>query len=216
MIEKEEIFKYRLKLSNSDAKLIHHEVRRSIKNALLGSGLKYAQNKTWPRMFFGPSFAEVFKTKCEFVDICLTQKTSVEDIKQKLSDVLPDIFKVEEIRAMPNAFSSVEKLAAYAAYHIKGVRLSDAEIRKNIKAGINLVHPNGMRETVDISPIIKDIKRVSENEIEIIIPVAAAVGSISLKQAFMMLLGLDVDLNGAEIVRSALLWQDSLGNLQIV
>lgn len=216
MIEREELFKYRIKLSNRDGKLIHHEVRRSIKNALIGSGLKYAQNKTWPRMFFGPSFAEVFKTNCEFVDICLTQETKVEDIKQKLSAVLPDIFKVQDVKPLPNAFSSVEKLASHAVYQIKGICLSDAQLQKNIKAGISLVHFNGMRQTIDISPFITQVKRVSDDEIEVISPVVVWVGSISLKQVFMTLLGLDVDLNGAEIVRSALLWQDSLGNWQTV
>ena len=183
--------------------------------ALLGSGLKLALNKGNPKLNLGPGVAPNEASLCEFADISLLQESSKEEIKSKLAPLITGGFKIESIKEVPYGISSVEVLAGYAAYNIKGLKgdIDKAAESQNIE--YEVLHPNGIREVKNIRPSIYSIKKEGFGEIEIIIKLDV-LRSLSAAQILMMLPGLEVEEHKLEILRTALLWQKADGGLAAV
>lgn len=213
MIKTDIIFKYRIKLSKSSTSITQHEFRRVLREALINSGLKYAQNKNMPKFSLGPGAAAGEASVCEYADICLREETAIEDINLKLSPLITGGFKIEAINEVPYAICSVESLAQYAGYTVKG--LLNAENLNSAKLELELTHDNGMRELIDIKPHIYSVRRHKEDEAEIIISLPI-LRSIGLAQMLEKLPGLEVSECGLAVTRSALLWCSADGSLRAV
>ena len=178
--------------------------------ALLNSGLNLAVNKGNPKLNLGPGAGQNEASLCEFADISLLQESSEEEIKNKLAPLIEGGFKIESIKEVPYAISSVEVLASWAAYNIKGLKGDIDKAAKSQKIEYEVLHPNGMREVKNIRPSIYSIKAEGAGEIEIIIKLDV-LGSLSLRQILTMLPGLEVEEHKLEILRTALLWQKADG-----
>ena len=195
MIEKEQIFKYRVRLSKEKDSLTHHEKRKMLQQALIAGGLDCALNKGQPRMNLGPGAGVGEASLCEYADICLAQQTDIETIIKKLAAHITGGFKIESIKEVPYMLSSVENLAQYAKYNIKGIKCEGGQ---------------SVQE-----PFIYSIKKINGEEMEIIIKLDI-LRSLGMAQILTMLPGLEVEEHKLEILRSALLWQKADGGLAAV
>ena len=210
MIKAEKIFKYRIKLSKSKDSITRHEARKMLCAALLNSGLMLALNKGNPKLNLGPGAAPNEASLCEFADISLLRESSEEEIKNKLAPFVTGGFKIESVKEVPYAISSVEVLASYAAYNIKGLKGDIDKAAKSQKIEYEVLHPNGMREIKNIRLSIYSIKAEGAGEVEIIIKLDV-LGSLGMAQILTMLPGLEVEEGKLEILRTALLWQKADG-----
>ena len=212
MIDKEKIFKYRVRLSKNAGSVTHHEKRRVLRSALEQSGLPCALSKGGARFSLGPGAEQDEASLCEYVDICLTQPRPVSEIKTKIAACLKGGFNVEEVKEVPFGLASVEVLAAYAKYIIKGVKAADKPLSAD-KACIEVLHGNGIRQEVSLKPFIYSINKISVDEVEIIIKLDA-LRSYGLGQMLSALPGLEVRGDGLLAKRAALLWQYPGGGLE--
>ena len=215
MIKTEQIFKYRIKLSKSGNSVAHHELRRMLRTGLLESGLEYAKSKTGPRLALGPSAGAGESSICEYADICLLKETSTQEINIKLSAFLSGGFEIIDVKEVPYPICSVEALAQYALYTITGVKADTEKALKSASLELDFVHENGIREVLDIKPLIHSIKQISDDKLELVVKLNAQ-RSLGLRQILTALPDLEVDEHKFFIQRSALLWQSSGGNLNAV
>lgn len=209
------IFKYRVTLSKSGNSISHHEKRRMLRDAIVSSGLKYAQNKNQPKFSLGPGAHEEEASNCEYADICLLEDTNVEIIKQKLAPYITGGFKIEEIKEVPYTICSVEALASYARYILKGVTADTDKVLNCARAECEVIHDNGMRELLNIRPFIHSINKINGDEVELIIKLDV-LRSIGLVQMLTKLPGLEVDERRFSALRSSLLWESTDGSLKAV
>ena len=195
MIEKEQIFKYRLRLSKDKNSITHHDKRKMLPQALTESGLNCALSKDRPRLNLGPGASVGEASLCEYADICLLQQTDIEEIVKKLAPFITGGFKIESIKEVPYMLSSVENLAQYAKYNIKGIKCEGGQ---------------SVQE-----PFIYSIKKINGEEMEIIIKLDI-LRSLGMAQILPTLPGLGVEGYQPEILREALLWQTAAGTLEPV
>lgn len=215
MIKTEQIFKYRIKLSKSSTSLTHHELRRVLRNALIESGLNLAKSKTGPRLALGPGAGEGESSICEYADICLLTDTPTQEINLKLSAFIGGGYKIIEVKEVPYAICSVEALAQYALYTVGGVRADTDKISNTDFLGFEFTHENGIRELLNIKPLIYSIKQIGEDKLQLVLKLNVQ-RSLGLRQILTTLPDLEVDEHKFFIERSALLWQSSGGNLNAV
>jgi uncharacterized protein (DUF2344 family) len=211
---KEAIYKYRIKFSKCSASITHHEMRRMVKDAIAKSGLKYAQSKNHPRFNLGPGAGSGEASLCEYADICLTQESGLDTIASSLASHINGGYKIEDIKEIPFMLSSVEFLADFAMYNIKGVKADTEKFSACRKIEYEIEYGNGIKEIKDIKPFIFSIK-LNGNEVEIIIKLNVLRG-ISMRQILAMLPGFEVNERELEILRGALFWQNGRGALEIV
>jgi hypothetical protein len=186
-----------------------------LREALSSSGLKCALNKNQPKFSLGPGAGEGEASICEYADICLLQETNVEIIKEKLAPFTKGGFEIEEIKEVPYTICSVEALAKYAIYNIKGIKADIDKFNTAPKAEMEIEHANGMRELKNIKPFIHSINKINGDEVEIIIELCA-LRSVGLRQVLPKLPGLEVLGREALILRSDLLWESTDGSLKAV
>jgi hypothetical protein len=211
---KEAIYKYRIKFSKCSASITHHEMRRMIKDAIVSSGLKYARSKNHPRFNLGPCAGAGEASLCEYADICLIQESRLDIIASSLAPHIIGGYKVADIKEIPFMLSSVEFLADFAMYNIKGVKADMEKFSAFRKIECEIEHGNGIKEIKNIKPFIFSIE-LNGDEIEIIIKLNVLRG-ISMRQILMMLPGFEVNEHELEILRSALFWQNGRGAFEII
>lgn len=209
------IFKYRVKLSKDKNSITHHEKRKMLRDALAASGLECALNKGAPRFNLGPGAGVGEASLCEYSDICLTRQTDIEIIIKKFAPHITGGFKIESIKEVPYMLSSVEVLAQYAKYNIKGIKGDIDKAAQSQKIEYEITHENGMREIKNIKPFIYSIRRINGEEVELIIKLEV-LRSLGAAQILLMLPGLEIDEPRLEILRGALMWQMSTGALEAV
>lgn len=215
MIRTEQIFKYRIKLSKSSNSLAHHELRHMLRAALIESGLEIAKSKTGPRLALGPAAGEGESSICQYADICLLKDTPLQEINSKLSAFISGGFNIIDVKEVPYAICSVESLAQYALYTIVGMHADTDKISKAEKIEVEVMHENGIREFVNIKPHICSIKKISENKLELVAELGV-LRRFGLRQILTALPGSEVDERQLSIQRSALLWKNSVGDLNAV
>jgi hypothetical protein len=211
MINKECIFKFRLRLSKN-AGTTRREMRDMFINALPASGLRVALNNIRPRFSLGPAAADDEASNCEYADICLAKYARAEEINLKLAPFITGGFKLESVREVPFGISAVENLAVFAKYVITGVKGGAEKIKDNQKIEYEAVHPNGFREFKNIRPAIYNISDIAGG-MGIIIRLDA-LRSIGMRKILTILPGLEVQGREPQILRCALLWQNAAGALE--
>lgn len=101
-----------------------------------------------------------YESLCEYMEVCFTEKIPLSEIKEKVSKVLPDGFKLLEVKGIPLFFPSIDVLANLAQYRIYGMSVSQKEIdaflsEKEIKI---IKEKNGQKKEIDIRPLIKSME----------------------------------------------------------
>jgi hypothetical protein len=185
-----------------------------LKDAIMQGGLKYAQSKNHPRFSLGPGAGAEEASVCEYADICLMLESAPDAIALSLAPHISGGYKIEDIKEVPFMLSSVETLAVFAMYGIKGVKADMAKISACRKIECEITPPNGIKEIKNIKPFIYSAG-LNGDEFEIIIKLAV-LNVLSMRQILTMLPGLEINERELEIIRRALLWQSSGGKIERV
>ena len=119
----ETIFTARIKYSKSGLiKFIGHlDTVRAFIRALRCSGLPLRFSEGFsphPKVSFGPALPLGFSSDCEYLDVELTQKVSVETISEKVAPNLPHGLQIEEAALLSFRPSSLSKIIDHASYQI--------------------------------------------------------------------------------------------------
>lgn len=207
MIEREQIFKYRIKLIKKEGALPAHELRLKLQEFLLESKLPFEWTKSGPRLVLGPAEKQAnICNEAQYLDLYFQRDISTRMIEQQLSVLLKSIgYETAKIEQIPFNLCSVESLAKYVCYEASPIKLRSAlpqEIMLQVEDKV-----------VNIRPFIKEIKKSVENKIEIIIELAA-LRSVGIEQMLLKLPCLEVESASLLLKRKALLWQDSKGALR--
>ena len=207
MINREQIFKYRIKLIKKEGALPAHELRIKLQEFLLDSKLPFEWTKSGPHLVLGPAEKQInISNEAQYLDIYFTRDISTRLIEQELGVLLSSIgYQTAQIEQVPHNLCSVESLAKYVCYEASPVKLKGTlpqEITLQVEDKV-----------VNIRPFIKQIKESFENKIEIIIELSA-LRSIGIEQMLMKLPCLEVESASLKLKRKALLWEDSLGALR--
>ena len=118
---------------------------------------------------FGPAIAVGYESDCEYVDLSLTQKVDLDTIKQEISKILPEGYKLIGAKYIPLRLPSIEGLVNLAQYTIKGVKIKQQEIDDYLKQDKILITKikKGKETEVDVKELIQNIQIVNDNTIKI-------------------------------------------------
>ncbi len=207
MINREQIFKYRIKLIKKEGALPTHELRIKLQEFLLNSKLPFEWTKSGPRLVVGPAEKQInICNEAQYLDIYFTRDINTQLIEKELSILLEAIgYKMVHAEQIPYNLCSVESLAKYVCYEASPVKL------KGVLPQELLLQVED--KVVNIRPFIKQIKESFENRIEIIIELAA-LRSVGIEQMLLKLPCLEVKSTSLLLKRKDLLWEDSQGTLK--
>ena len=207
MIEREQIFKYRIKLIKKAGALPTRELRVKLQEILLNSKLPFEWTKSGPRLVLGPAEKQVnIQNFCQYADIYFTRDISTRLIDQELNTLLKESgYEIAQIEQIPHNLCSVEALVKYVCYEASPINL------KGSLPGELLVQVDD--KVVNLRPLIKQLKALGDSKIEIIVELSA-LRSIGIEQMLMKLPCLEVKSTSLLLERKALLWEDSQGALR--
>ncbi len=207
MIDREQIFKYRIKLIKKEGALPAHELRIKLQEFLLNSKLPFEWTKSGPHLVLGPAEKQInICNEAQYLDIYFTRDINTQLVEKQLNILLNSTgYQAVQVEQIPYNLCSVESLAKYVCYEaspikIKGVLPQEVLLQVEDKV-------------VNIRPFIKQIKESFEDKIEIIIELAA-LRSIGIEQMLLKLPCLEVKSTSLLLKRKALLWEDSQGALR--
>ncbi len=207
MIEREQIFKYRLKLIKKAGALPTHELRVKLQEILLNSKLPFEWTKSGPHLVLGPGEKQInIQNLCQYADIYFTRDISTRLISQELNTLLKEAgYEIAQIDQVPYNLCSVESLAKYVCYEASPIELK-GNLPQELLAEVD-------DKVVNLRPLIKQVKGLGGSKIEIIIELSA-LRSIGIEQMLMKLPCLEVKSTSLLLERKALLWEDSTGALR--
>lgn len=207
MINREQIFKYRIKLIKRAGALPTRELRVKLQEILLNSKLPFEWTKSGPHLVIGPGEKqENIQNLCQYVDIYFTRDISTRLINQELDSLLKEVgYEITQTEQVPYNLCSVESLAKYVCYEASPIDLK-GDLPKELLVQVD-------DKVVNLRPFIKMLKTLGNNKIEIITELSA-LRSIGIEQMLMKLPCLEVKSTSLQLERKALLWEDSKGALR--
>lgn len=207
MINREQIFKYRIKLIKKEGALPAYELRIKLQEFLLNSKLPFEWTKSGPHLVLGPAEKQInICNEAQYLDIYFTRDINTQLVEKELNILLNSTgYQAVQVEQIPYNLCSVESLAKYVCYEaspikIKGVLPQEVLLQVEDKV-------------VNIRPFIKQIKVLEEDKIEIIIELSA-LRSIGIEQILLKLPCLEVQSASLKLKRKALLWEDSQGSFR--
>ena len=124
-----------------------------------------------PKMVFAQPLPLFVESRCELLDIKITEKMSHEELTKRLREAFTDELYVEEVYTPTEKFSEI----AFAEYEIKGLDISpenaetllagELEIIKNTKSGEKLI---------DIRPQVKSVDVLDDGAFKCVLSASAA------------------------------------------
>ena len=203
MIDREAVFKYRIKLIKNAGALSAHDLRIKLQEILLNSKLPFEWTKSGPRLVLGPGEKQInIPSDCQYADIYFKRDISTRLIEKELSSLNTLGYQIAQIEQVPLNLCSVEALAKYVSYEVQPVQLKGV-LPEQLLTQVE-------DKVVNLRPFIKQIKEAGDDKIEIIIELSA-LRSIGIEQMLMKLPCLEVKSTSLLLKRKALLWQDSTG-----
>ena len=207
MINRGEIFKYRIKLIKQAGALPAHELRVKLQEILLESKLPFEWTKSGPHLVLGPAEKMVnIISLCQYIDIYLRRDTSEQLVQQELKSLSNFGYEIVQIEQIPYTLCSVESLAKYVCYEASPVILKGALPQGELLTEVD-------DKVVNLRPFIKELKALKDSKIEIIIELSA-LRSVGIEQMLMKLPCLEVESASLQLKRTALLWEDSQSALR--
>ena len=118
---------------------------------------------------FGPAIAVGYESDSEYVDLSLTEKVDLEQIKQEISKILPEGYKLLDAKYIPLRFPSIESIVNLAEYTVKGVKLEQSYLDEYLNQEQILIKKvKKDKETiVDVKDLIREIQIVDDNTLKI-------------------------------------------------
>ncbi|MDR3071424.1 MAG: TIGR03960 family B12-binding radical SAM protein [Endomicrobium sp.] len=101
-----------------------------------------------------------YESSSEYMELYFTQNVSVEDVKIKISNVLPKGFLLLSVEKVPLSFPTIDTLSNVAEYEIKNVDISQMEIDKFLLMDKILIKKTKKGKTIDIDakPLIRSFE----------------------------------------------------------
>lgn len=118
---------------------------------------------------FGPAIAVGYESDSEYVDLSLTEKVDLEQIKQEISKILPEGYKLLNAKYIPLRFPSIESIVNLAEYTVKGVKLEQSYLDEYLNQDKILIKKvKKDKETiVDVKDLIQKIQIIDDNTLKI-------------------------------------------------
>jgi radical SAM family uncharacterized protein/radical SAM-linked protein len=106
---------------------------------------------------YGPPLSVGHESSCEYMELYFTQKVSAEDIRTKISNVLPNGFKLLDLKKVPLTFPAIDILSNVAEYKISNIGISTEEIDRFLSQDKILIKKTKKDKVVEIDakPLIR-------------------------------------------------------------
>lgn len=205
------------------------QVLNAVRKMILASGLPFTPaqvNNRWPRFAYGPAPAAGERAEREYVDIYLRESCSEEMVHQALVKAAPNGLEILQVRRVPYALPSVQKLAAAVSCRVYGEASQIAELGQKLQGSmqaqnllVSLRNPDGELRQKELAPGLQAVHLVAPDEVELLlVPLS---GLWVLPQWYVAAaLGLEVPtqdekffIEGLSFVRKTIFWRDSQGEL---
>jgi len=109
---------------------------------------------------YGPPVSVGWESECEYMELYFTRKISADQIKSKISEALPEGFKIIEAKRVPLSFPAIDVLANVAEYEIAGADIRQSEIDAVLSQKEIILEKTKKGKTVqiDAKPLIRGFK----------------------------------------------------------
>ncbi|GHT50561.1 hypothetical protein AGMMS49990_03160 [Endomicrobiia bacterium] len=106
---------------------------------------------------YGSPLSVGHESSCEYMELYFTQKVSAENVKTEISNVLPNGFKLLDLKKVPLAFPAIDILSNVAEYKISNTGISMEEIYKFLSQDKILIKKmkKGKSVEIDAKPLIR-------------------------------------------------------------
>jgi radical SAM-linked protein len=111
---------------------------------------------------YGPPLSVGHESSCEYMELYFTQKVNAEDVKTKISNVLPNGFKLLDLKKVPLAFPAIDILSNVAEYKISNTGISTEAIDRFLSQDRILIKKTKKDKVVEID--VKPLIRFFQNE----------------------------------------------------
>ena len=171
-------YKYRIKLTKDGILryFSHLDWQNTFLKALSRTGLKIAYSRGYNptmKVSMGIALPLFAQSECEFVDIELWENLNPDEIRTKLSKVLPVECKIIEVTQVERNIASIEQTAAWAEYKIKIFNRGLYDFEK-MKYNTNIVlsseeifiekkNKKGLIKKINVKPSIKSYRFEDES-----------------------------------------------------
>lgn len=169
----EVVTKYRVKLTKSGTLryFSHLDWQNTFLKALSRTGLKIAYSHGFNptmKVSMGVALPLFIESQCELVDIDLLEDIPAESLKEKLTEVLPQLAQVVEVKKLIPPYSSIDTTVYWAEYKVDSI---DKELYKieDLKYNTDKVfsleeiiiskkNKKGLQKTINIKPSVYSYK----------------------------------------------------------
>ncbi|MDR1952773.1 MAG: TIGR03960 family B12-binding radical SAM protein [Elusimicrobiota bacterium] len=109
---------------------------------------------------YGPPLTVGYESLSEYVDLCLIEKISLDQIRDAISKTLPESFSLLDIKHIPVFFPSIDSLVNLVEYKIYDCEFLQKEIDDFLIRDEIIIkkEKKGKVNEINIKPIIKEIK----------------------------------------------------------
>ena len=230
MINLPKIYKMRIVL-RVDKNAKHRNIFYAVRNMVLASGLPFEPakvNKNWPRLVYGPSCALNQYAEREYLDIYLKESVPAQQVRQHLEKSKPKEITLLEVTRVPFALPAVADLAGAVKYRAEG-NFSSFGTAKTLEdyfsaARVDVVRraANGLTLTFDVKPFVLEAQTDTAQQVHLTL--SGKNGKwLNPFVALGAWLGAEIPvqddtfaIEGVEVVREGLYWQDSRGELHLI
>lgn len=132
--------------------------RRALKRAVLP--LAYSNGfSPQVKAAFGPAITVGYESASEYVDLSLTNRVEINEIKREISSILPKGYELLEAKYIPLKFPSIEGLVNLAKYTVKGADITQNYINDYLKQDKILISKikKGKETVIDAKELLKSI-----------------------------------------------------------
>ncbi len=132
--------------------------RRALKRAALP--LAYSNGfSPQVKAAFGPAITVGYESASEYVDLSLTNRVEINEIKREISSILPKGYELLEAKYIPLKFPSIEGLVNLAKYTVKGADITQNYINDYLKQDKILISKikKGKETVIDAKELLKSI-----------------------------------------------------------
>ncbi|MCL2390761.1 MAG: TIGR03936 family radical SAM-associated protein, partial [Endomicrobia bacterium] len=109
---------------------------------------------------YGPPISVGQESTAEYMELYFTQKVNIDDVKNKISAVLPEGFKLISAKRVPLKFPAIDILSNVAEYSIRNTNITQDEIDVFLSAENIIVEKvkKGKTTLIDAKPVIRSFK----------------------------------------------------------
>jgi radical SAM family uncharacterized protein/radical SAM-linked protein len=163
------IMRLRLRFSKKGAVrfISHLEQIEVFRRAARRSGLPIAFTAGFhPKVksSYGPPLSVGQESSSEYMELYFTQKVNIESVRIRFSNVLPNGFKLLDVKNVPLSFPTIDAIANILEYEIRGINITQEKINRFLSHDLVVIKKKqkGKIIEVDVKPLIKSFKNKND------------------------------------------------------